>query len=73
MPTPEEELQNAVDRGELRVKDNVQLKRQIEATERRWVVMQVKDIATQKPDWTPAQVLDLCELLWKFITPPPVA
>jgi hypothetical protein len=69
MATPEEELQSAVDRGELRVKSNEQLRRAIDTTERRWIVMQVKDIAVHQA-LTPEQFKDLCEYIRAFTTAP---
>jgi hypothetical protein len=65
MTSPDEELQAAADRGELRSKSNEALRKSIEATERRWIVMQVKEIAVHQA-LTPEQFKDLCEYIRAF-------
>lgn len=70
MPSPDEELQAAVDRGELQAKNTTQIKRALEQTERRWIVMQVKEIAVHQA-MSPDQFATLCERIWLFISPPP--
>jgi hypothetical protein len=65
MNSPDEELQAAADRGELRSKSNEALRKSIEATERRWIVMQVKEIAVHQA-LSPEQFKDLCEYIRSF-------
>jgi len=66
----EDELQAAADRGELRVRSNEQLRAQLAQTERRWIVMQVKEIATHQA-LTPDQFKDLCNFIREFTQPDP--
>jgi hypothetical protein len=72
MPSPEEELQAAVDRGELQARSTTAIKRQFEATERRWIVMQVKEIAVAQ-GLGPEQFKDLCNYIRSFIQVEPPA
>ena len=65
MASPEEELQAAADRGELATKSNLQIRKAMEQTERRWIVMQVKEIAVHQL-LTPEQFKDLCEYIRQF-------
>jgi hypothetical protein len=65
MNSPEDELQAAADRGELRSKGNEAIRKSIEQTERRWIVMQVKEIAVHQA-LTPEQFKDLCEYIRQF-------
>ena len=66
MPTPEEEMQAAADRGELQTRSNVQIRKQIEQTERRWIVMQVKEIAVAWDGMTAKDFKELCEFIRDF-------
>ena len=58
-------MQAAADRGELATKSNLQIRKAMEQTERRWIVMQVKEIATHQ-SLTPAEFKDLCEYIRLF-------
>jgi len=69
--TEQDELQAAADRGELRrgrLKANEQFLAAVAATERRWIVMQVVEIAKTQA-MTPAEFRELCEYLLEFTTP----
>jgi hypothetical protein len=70
MTTPEEELQAAVDRGELQAKSTTAIRRQLEQTERRWIVMQVKEIAVAQA-LSPEQFKELCVWIREFTATEP--
>jgi hypothetical protein len=75
MPSPEEDLQAAADRGDLerttRKALNEQHQQQLVAlTNRRWIVMQVVEIAKAGP-MTPSQFKELCEYTRDFIAGDP--
>jgi hypothetical protein len=64
--TTKAEMQEAADRGELvGFAGSEKVRRQVEANERRWIVMQVKDIAVHQ-QLTPEQFKDLCEYIRQF-------
>jgi hypothetical protein len=66
--TEQDELQAAADRGELhraKTKTNQQFLQAVAATERRWIVMQVVEVAKVQP-MTPAQFKELCEFVLVF-------
>ena len=68
-----DEIQAAADRGELvrgRQKTNQQFLQAVAATERRWIVMQVVEIAKTQP-MTPAEFKELCEFVLVFCAPAP--
>ena len=68
-----DEIQAAADRGELvrgRQKTNQQFLQAVAATERRWIVMQVVEIAKTQP-MTPAEFRELCEFVLAFCAPAP--
>jgi len=68
-----DEIQAAADRGELtrgRQKTNQQFLQAVAATERRWIVMQVVEIAKTQP-MTPAEFKELCEFVLAFCAPAP--
>ena len=68
-----DEIQAAADRGELtrgRQKTNQQFLQAVAATERRWIVMQVVEIAKTQP-MTPAEFKELCEFVLAFCGPAP--
>ena len=71
--TNSDELQAAADRGELqrgKQKTNQQFLQAVAATERRWIVMQVCEIAKTQP-MTPAEFRELCEFVLAFCAPAP--
>ena len=68
-----DEIQAAADRGELtrgRQKTNQQFLQAVAATERRWIDMQVVEIAKTQP-MTPAEFKELCEFVLAFCAPAP--
>ena len=68
-----DEIQAAADRGELtrgRQKTNQQFLQAVAATERRWIVMQVVEIAKTQP-MTPSEFRELCEFVLAFCAPAP--
>ena len=68
-----DEIQAAADRGELtrgRQNTNQQFLQAVAATERRWIVMQVVEIAKTQP-MTPAEFKELCEFVLAFCAPAP--
>ena len=68
-----DEIQAAADRGELtrgRQKTNQQFLQAVAATERRWIVMQVCEIAKTQP-MTPSEFRELCEFVLAFCAPAP--
>ena len=72
MPSPDEELQALADRGELRAKGNEQIRKALEVTERRWIVLQAKEIAIHQP-MSAAQFKELCEAIRDFCAGEPPA
>lgn len=67
--TIEDELQGAADRGELGLKANEKIRRALQQTERRWIVMQVKEIAVAQ-QLSPSEFKELCEWIAQFTLPP---
>jgi hypothetical protein len=67
----EDELQAAADRGELkrsRQKTNQQFLQAVAATERRWIVMQVAEIAKAHP-MSADEFKELCDFVLAFCAP----
>jgi hypothetical protein len=69
----EDELQAAADRGELRrdrAQANQQFLQAVAATERRWIVLQVVEVAKANP-MSPDDFRDLCNFILEFTAAAP--
>jgi len=69
--TDQDELQAAADRGDLqraKQKTNQQFLAAVAATERRWIVLQVVEIAKAQP-MSAQEFRDLCRFILEFTAP----
>lgn len=72
MPTPEEDLQQAADRGDLERTSRKQLNEQYQAqlaglVDKRWIILQAVEIAKASP-MSVDDFRQLCEFIQKFIS-----